>query len=223
VRDIQELYDLPPDAFHHTIDVAMQDLTASTGGRIRTAIVCPPDIYGQPEGVTERATHMVPNYVRVVLEKGTGGFYLGSGQNYRAVSHLSDVSQLFALIVGEALKPDGGKATWGKEGFYFGVASEVRWKEAAEAIQKILVKQGLVDPNAEVESWPKEKFVGLLPQLESWFPEITLYFWGSNSRAVSERATNLLGWEARGPTFFEALEADVLVVVDEINKSKGKL
>jgi predicted oxidoreductase len=33
--------------------------------------------------------------------------------------HINDVANAFVLMVEEALKPNGGKATWGSDGYYF--------------------------------------------------------------------------------------------------------
>jgi hypothetical protein len=43
-------------------------------------------------------------------------------------------------------------------------------------------------------------------------PHIVLYLWGSNSRAESARAREL-GWNPKGPSFWESLEEDVAIAV----------
>jgi nucleoside-diphosphate-sugar epimerase len=80
---------------------------------LKTAIICPPDIYGQNTGMRARATFLVPNYVEALL-KFKEVYYLGEGNNIRAVTHINDVVDLFILLLGEAIQ-GGGKAGWGKE------------------------------------------------------------------------------------------------------------
>jgi hypothetical protein len=38
--------------------------------------------------------------------------------------HVDDLSDAFILLVEEALKPNGGNAQWGDEGYYFAEAGE---------------------------------------------------------------------------------------------------
>ena len=54
---------------------------------------------------------MIPLYVEGLL-KGKEPFYLGRGENLRAVVHIDDVVDLFAMLLQEALD-DGGIAEWG--------------------------------------------------------------------------------------------------------------
>lgn len=233
ISDVEEIYNLPATAPHHYIDTLFQDLGAQTAGRIKTAIICPPDIYGQPlaRTLTSRDTFFVPNYVQFVLQSGGRGFYLGKGENWRSVTHIADVVDLFMLLVRDSLVVgDGGegKATWGKEGFYFGVVDEVQWKDVAKKVQEILVRRGYVtsavDGQDGVESCGEERFRGLSPEMEKWWPDIWLYMWGSNSRAESARA-KALGWsgnkQGKETNFWECLEVDVVAAAEEVKRKKG--
>ena len=94
------------------------------------------------------------------------------------------------------------------KGFYFGVSGEVKWVEAAEAINNIGVKQGWLPGGSKSVSWTKEQVGNLWPGS----PDLVLYLWGSNSRAESARAKKL-GWKPHGPSFWEALEEDVNMTV----------
>ncbi|KAL3424999.1 nucleoside-diphosphate-sugar epimerase [Phlyctema vagabunda] len=204
IRDIEKIYNLPDEALHHTVDREIMD---ASNQLLKTAIICPPDIYGQHRGTGTRATFMVPEYIKV-LQKHKEAFYLGHGQNYRAVTHIDDVVQMFVTLLDQAVQ-GGGRAQWGKEGFYFTVADEVRWIDAAEAINEIAIRQGWLPAGNKPVSWTKEQLGSLMPS----FPRLVLYLWGSNSRAVSERAKKL-GWKPQAPSFWEALEEDVKIAGD---------
>lgn len=80
---------------------------------VKTAIICPPDIYGQSSAIGSRATFMVPMYVEALL-KHKEAFYLGEGNNIRAVTHIDDVVDLFVLLLEKAIE-GGGDADWGRE------------------------------------------------------------------------------------------------------------
>lgn len=56
---------------------------------------------------------MIPLYVEGLLE-GKEPFYLGRGENLRAVVHIDDVVDLFAMLLQEALDGDG-IAQWGRQ------------------------------------------------------------------------------------------------------------
>jgi len=96
----------------------------------------------------------------------------------------------------------------GKEGFYFAVADEVKWKDAAEAINKVGIEQGWLPKDSRAVSWTSKQVGALIPDQ----PVLSLYLFGSNSRAESARA-RLLGWKPRGPTFWKALPEDVEITV----------
>jgi nucleoside-diphosphate-sugar epimerase len=110
IKDIDEINNLPQNAKHHEVDRWIQD---ASDEYLKTVIVCPPDIYGQGYAVGGRTTFLVPLYVDALI-KHKEAFFLGEGDNMRGVAHIDDVIEVFALLVGEALK-GGGKAQWGKE------------------------------------------------------------------------------------------------------------
>jgi nucleoside-diphosphate-sugar epimerase len=110
IEEIKEIYDLPDSAQHHVID---KNIMNASNDLLHTAIICPPDIYGQNTGLGSRATFLVPDYVKVLLERKQA-FYLGAGENMRAITHINDVVDLFLILLDQAIK-GGGTAQWGKE------------------------------------------------------------------------------------------------------------
>jgi nucleoside-diphosphate-sugar epimerase len=110
IAEIEEIYNLPNSAAHHEIDRWIMD---ASNDLIKTAIICPPDIYGQSKSIGSRETFLVPRYIGALLQYKEA-FYLGEGNNIRAVTHLDDVVELFILVLDQALQ-GGGKAQWGKE------------------------------------------------------------------------------------------------------------
>jgi len=85
----------------------------ASNDKLKTCIICPPDIYGQNTGVGGRETFLIPQYIKVLLKKKEA-FYLGRGENIRAVTHIDDVVSLFILLLGKAIE-GGGNAQWGRE------------------------------------------------------------------------------------------------------------
>jgi nucleoside-diphosphate-sugar epimerase len=120
VSDIQAIHDLPDSAYHHKIDREIMD---ASNELIKTVIICPPDVYGQNTGVGNRSSFLVPEYVKYLVE-GKQPFYLGNGENWRAVSHMDDVVDLFVILTREAVR-GGGRADWGKEVSFLHIYSSI--------------------------------------------------------------------------------------------------
>jgi nucleoside-diphosphate-sugar epimerase len=100
VKEIDEIYDLPDSAQHHVIDKWIMD---ASNDKVKTVIICPPDIYGQSSTIGNRATFLVPDYVKAVVTHKEA-FYLGAGENIRAITHIDDVVDLFLLILEKYLE-----------------------------------------------------------------------------------------------------------------------
>jgi len=100
---------------HHVID---QNIMDASNDKLKTATICPPDIYGQNTGLGDRDTALVPYYINALL-KEKEAFYLGAGENIRAITHINDVVSLFILLLGKAIE-GGGNAQWGREVYNLG-------------------------------------------------------------------------------------------------------
>jgi nucleoside-diphosphate-sugar epimerase len=236
ITEIEEIYNLPDVAQHRITDKWIQD---ATNDLVKTVCICPPDIFGQSSTLGNRATYLVPDFVEACIPlKET--FYLGLGENIRAVTHINDVCDLFALVLQKWL--DGGhELSYGKEvsdpnlnsrhsllltvllpqGFYFAVSGGVAWKEAAEAISKIGQEQGWLPKGSQAKSYNQKQCMSIKEDDVEGAPESgpmrALYLWGSNSRADSARAKKL-GWEPHGPSFWEALPEDCKVAAAKLVK-----
>ncbi|KAK2802266.1 hypothetical protein FQN50_007447 [Emmonsiellopsis sp. PD_5] len=219
ITDIDTINSLPDTALHHAIDRSIMD---ASNELLKTVCICPPDIYGQARGVGGRESFLVPQFVDVVM-KTKEPFYVGEGANWRAVTHLDDVVALFMLVL-ECMMKGGGGLSFGKEktpnskisltpntnqsqGFYFAVADEIKWKDAAEALCKLGIEQGWLPPNTKTISYDEQRVSTVLQP--AW---LGLYLFGSNSRADSARARQL-GWRPRGPDFWTMLPEDVRAAV----------
>lgn len=113
INDIRDIQSLPDDALHRHVDKAIQEFAVVHSETVKTAIVCPPDIYGAGLGVGKKESYMIPLLTKETLDRGYS-FFLGKGENIRSVVHIMDVVELFALIVDDAV--DGGnKVGWGND------------------------------------------------------------------------------------------------------------
>lgn len=109
--------------------------------------------------------------------------------------YVGDLANACVLLIEEALKPEGGSAQWGLEGYYFVESGEFAWKDIAQKISQIAKDLGAIE-TAEVDQLSVDEASKFHP----WAPVL----WGGNCRS---RATRLqsLGWKPQGPTVFGAL------------------
>lgn len=78
---------MPDWAPHHSADKIVFE---ANKGYVKTAIVCPPTIYGQGRGPSNQRSHQIPDMAKCVLERKSG-FQVGNGENRMAnVGHFSD-------------------------------------------------------------------------------------------------------------------------------------
>jgi hypothetical protein len=66
------------------------------------------------------------------------------------------------VLTEEALKPNGGKSSWGKEGYYFTQSAEHTWKDISTAIAKIAHQKGAIK-TAEVDKLSIEDAISVHP------------------------------------------------------------
>ncbi|TLD30267.1 Decapping nuclease [Venturia nashicola] len=199
-ENVSEVTSLPDQAWHRNVD----KIVLAAGGNIKTAIVCPPTIYGPGRGPGNTYSDQWYFMAKGMMEHKYG-FMVGEGQNKWTYIHVHDLSQLYLRLVEEAAQ-GGGKATWGAEGYYFAENGEYVWADMAKKIAAEVHKQGFID-TAEVRSIRIEKANEITP---NGGPK-----WGYNSRCRAIRANKLFGWTPKGEPIEELLPS---LVKDEAMK-----
>ncbi|KAJ4348942.1 hypothetical protein N0V95_005027 [Ascochyta clinopodiicola] len=191
---IKEVTSLPDAALHRNVDKIV--LAASKGaGEVNTAIVCPPCIYGPGRGPDNQKSVQVYQYSAATLKRGKG-FIINEGANVWTESHVQDLSNIFLALVTSAMEPQGGKATWNDEGYYFSETGTFVWGDIAKAIAKIAHEKKLID-TAEVDTVTAEDADKLIP--------MGSYLWGTNSRCKASRASKVLGWKPQQKSMTDLL------------------
>ncbi|KAF8855924.1 NAD(P)-binding protein [Acephala macrosclerotiorum] len=198
IADLAELTSLPLENHVHR-DVEMAVLDAQKKFKVPTAILSPPTIHGIGKGPVKTRSIQIPFMAESVLKRGKG-FQILEGQNIWDATHIDDVASAFILLAEEALKPNGGKAQWGDNGYYFASGPEFKWGEVATAIANFAAKDGLIK-STEVDKLSVADASALHP----WAPLI----WGGNCRSRSDRLLQL-GWKPQGPSIFESIPSMVL-------------
>jgi nucleoside-diphosphate-sugar epimerase len=207
---IKEVTSLPDAALHRNVDKIV--LAASEGaGEVKTAIVCPPCIYGPGRGPGNQDSVQVYKYSAATLKRGKG-FIINEGTNIWTESHIRDLSNIFLSLVTSALEPNGGKATWNEDGYYFSETGTFAWGDIGKAITEIAHEKKLIDTN-EIDTITTDDADKLLP--------MGSYLWGTNSRCKAQRASKLLGWKPQEKSLMDLLPEIVEGEAKKLGLIKG--
>ncbi|KAF7514252.1 hypothetical protein GJ744_000022 [Endocarpon pusillum] len=203
---IKELTSIPDSASHRDVDKIVLRMSSTNPQAVKTAIVCPPCIYGPGRGPDNQRSIQVYEAAKAILERKQAFLPL-KGENVWHEVNVDDLSDLFKLL-GEAAAAGGGKATWNEDGYYFAEHREFVWKDIFQSIAKIAKQKGLIESD-ETPSLPADELTKLHPA--------GLYIWASNSRGKAIRARKLLGWECRG----KSLKEDLPEIVEREARALG--
>lgn len=190
----KELMELPPDAFHHEVDEIIIRAGKESSESVRTAIVCPPTIYGHGRGPGSKRSIQMPILAAAVIKRGKG-FIVGEGKNIWHEVHVYDLSDLY-LLLGEAAAEGGGRAAWNDEGYYLAENGSFVWGDIQRAVAQAAFDLKYIK-SPEVEILNAEQTTEILG--------MGRIAWGSNSRGHAIRAKRLLGWNPKQPKLVELI------------------
>ncbi|KAJ5986511.1 hypothetical protein N7451_010876 [Penicillium sp. IBT 35674x] len=197
---VSELINLPADAFHRNVDEIIISAGKENPTSVRTAIVCPPTIYGQGRGPVNTKSVQAYLLSAAVIKRGKG-FLVGKGENVWHQVHVQDLSNVY-LALGDAASQGGGKATWNDEGYYLAENGSFVWGDIQRAVAQSAFEQKYIQ-SPEVEVLDGEQTKEIL--------SAGIYAWGSNSRGHSLRARKLFGWEPKQPKLIELVPEIVAI------------
>lgn len=134
IENVSEITSLPLEGhLHRDVDSIV---IAGNSANLKTAIVCPPTIYGPGSGSGNTRSNQVPGLVKSTLERGEA-FQVTDGKAIWNNVHVDDLSNLYLLLTEDAAA-GGKKATWGAEGYYFAENGEhVRSFNSSPAFQPV--------------------------------------------------------------------------------------
>lgn len=180
---VGELVSQPDRAPHRPVDKIVL-ATSANNSLIKTAIVCPPTIYGRGRGPDNQRSQQVYDGAKSILQNKKG-FMPGKGKNIWHEVHVRDLSYLYVLL-GEAAATGNENATWNEQGYYLAENGSFVWGEVFRRMTKFAHTKGLL---------LSDECPGLdANELSALSPHGHLK-WGTNSRGVSIRGKRLLGWK----------------------------
>lgn len=191
---VSELLNLPDDALHRNVDKIVIEASKNNPDSIKTAIVCPPTIYGPGRGPGNQKSVQAYWLTAAVLQRKKG-LLVGQGTNIWHQVHVQDLSKVY-LSLGEAAAAGGAPATWNDAGYYFAENGSFVWGDIQREVAKVAHEKGLI-PSSDVESIPDAQVTEL--------NQFGLYAWGSTSRGHAIRARKLFGWTPEKPKLIELI------------------
>ncbi|KAK7965230.1 hypothetical protein PG996_000416 [Apiospora saccharicola] len=206
---VGELTSLPDSAFHRNVDKVVLEASSDV---VKTAIVCPPTIYGTGLGPVATRGRQAYELARLILKEGYAPI-VGQGRARWNHVHVADLSEAFRLLVEQAVsslnQPDPSqnndkekeKELWGARGYYFVESGEHVWAELSRGMARQASEMGLLGSSRnKPEDHPLDKEEAMEV---AGFEAVS---WGWNSRGRAQRLRKLLGWRPRGPTLGESVE-----------------
>lgn len=120
LEGVADLTGLPDKAWHREIDKAV---LAAGSDSVKTAIVCPPTIYGPGRGPGNKKSRQVYVLAEMALKRGQTPI-LGKGLTEWDNVNIHDLSDLFVLLVEVAIKSKAGETKdidaelWNERGYF---------------------------------------------------------------------------------------------------------
>ncbi|KAH7355009.1 hypothetical protein BKA65DRAFT_452177 [Rhexocercosporidium sp. MPI-PUGE-AT-0058] len=199
IERVSDLTSLPDSAFHRDVDKIV--LGASTD-IVKTAILCPPTIYGAGRGPGNQRSRQVYNLAKTTLEQGQAP-QLGKGLSEWNNVNVHDLSELFVLLAEAAIanKPDMDEKLWGKDGYFLAENGHHVWGEVSKQVGEAAFKKGYINEKSTKSMSPDEaKEVAGFEALS----------WGLNSKGFAKRARKYLDWKPTG----RSLKDEIPFIVD---------
>ena len=209
ISSLAEIQDLPYTALHRNTELILHETVRLYDDKINIAIMCPPDIYGKGKGLAKTHSALVPMYVREIKRLGGEVFYYGEGTNTRSWVHIDDLMRVYLMVI-EAATSGSAAEYFNENGYHFAATQEHSQLDVANAVGRIMHKQGAIaDPRPSPISLEQLDVMLKLPGFE----KLARYLFASNSRTRAERAERLYGYKGEAPGLLESLESDVLDVL----------
>ncbi|CUA66643.1 hypothetical protein RSOLAG22IIIB_00084 [Rhizoctonia solani] len=196
-NDISDIKSIPPTQPHRNVDLEIFE--AHKREEIDAYIIAPSCIYGTGDGPVNKISQQVPRLIRAAIEFSQP-VYVGKGTNLWNNVHITDLVQLYTLVLNLALSVRIGETPRPEAfaNFYFGSVGEHAWGDIAKKLGPILLEKGKVE-KAEARSIKAD-------EVENFSALAT------NSRSVAERSRKL-GWTTVAKSLEDTLEEDVAAVL----------
>lgn len=207
LEGVAKLTGLPNSAVHRDIDKIVLSAGAQNSDILKTAIVCPPTIYGLGRGASNKRSRQVYNLAKATLEKGKAP-QLGKGLTEWDNVHIHDLAQLFVLLAEQASKNSQDLELWGEKGYFLAENGHHVWGEVSKEVAKAAYKADYISADGT-------EHMSVSDAKEAYGFEALS--WGLNSKGYAKRARKYLGWKPQG----KSLSQEIPDIVESEAKSLG--
>jgi len=164
-------------------------------------IIVPTTIYGQGytlPGISNPISIQIPLAIKAAL-KHKKAYQIGKGLNIWSNVHVSDLGDLYILLLEKLLK---GELKGESQGYYFAENGEHKWGQVQQEIARVLHKKGIAPDTSIVEVNTDEEVKEAFG-----FPE-AVYYIGGNSRVKANKGKKA-GWAPKHSDVIATIEQDV--------------
>lgn len=205
---VAELTNLPDEAFHRNIDKIVLETGTHPSQAVRSAIVCPPTIYGRGRGPVAKRSRQAYELTNLILRKSYAPI-VGQGQARWNSVHVHDLSDLWKLLVSATASAPGNPELWGEKGYFLAENGEFVWGDLSRYIAKKAAEAGYIPTDFGEQQLSKEEAFAVA--------DFQAVSWGLNSRGKAVRAREVLGWKpSRG-----SIEEEVPKMIREERERLG--
>ena len=205
---VHDLTHLPDSAWHRDID---KIVLGANSDATKTAIVCPPTIYGPGRGPGNKKSKQVYYLAQFTFQQGQAP-QVGRGLTEWDNVNVHDLSDLFVLLVEAALSGKDDPEVWGANGYFLAENGHHVWGEVCKEVGEAAYKQGYIKTK-ELNAMDSGKAKG-----EAVVQLRTL---GLNSKGFAKRARKILGWKPTGKTLKECIPDIVDGEAQSLGLKKG--
>jgi nucleoside-diphosphate-sugar epimerase len=206
IEDLEELHHFPREAIHRDVEEIVIELAQFNPELIKVAIVSPPGIYGRGRGPINTHAMVIPFFSQMLLKAGHG--FISEPLCGWDHVHVHDLSRLF-LILAEAADAGGGKAQWGKEGYYFADAGHIPWKEFMQRLATEAKLAGYIESD-ELKTYGTDEITKTIGEFASML--------NSNEKSRGSRTRKVLGWEPTETPFLETVAEGLRIEAEKMGK-----
>lgn len=184
---VGEVTSLPEDAFHRNVDMIVLEAGKKHADVLKTAIVCPPTIYGKGRGPSSTRGRQAYEMAKMVLQQKLTPIF-GEGKARWFNVHVYDLSDVYLRLVDAIAAKNLSPELFGEKGYFFTENGQHSWSDLARWIGQEASKAGYVSSAEEkvLEQDAASKQAGSEG-----------VSWSLNSRAEAVRARKVLGWSPK--------------------------
>ncbi|TVY45739.1 hypothetical protein LSUB1_G000403 [Lachnellula subtilissima] len=173
---LDEVISFPAEHSHRPVDKVVLSISGSNPDtNIKTAIVCPPTIFGHGRGTSSQRSAQIPGLAALTLDLGAEVRIPGGDKAFWNNIHIFDLSRLYLMLIDAAAGASGGEGkgtSWGQKGYYFAENGVHYWQEVATWIADEAKVQGVSTQGKVQGVTGSDKEVFRAEELLGWKPTI---------------------------------------------------